>query len=177
MPEGAAVPAERALTAPLLPPAAWPAGLAMPQPPPAAPRCRRLRDAQQRARTAAALTAAPDADRSRPLLEPSRAEPSPSGAAHSGSGRRAPRPAPPGWPTDGGPERSASPRMPTSSLPRPAPHPGVTAGGARPPLGPRPAAVRSRCARSRALCPSLSLEGTAGLRKPGCLNGAMSQIE
>lgn len=26
MPEGAAVPAERALTAPLLPPAAWPAG-------------------------------------------------------------------------------------------------------------------------------------------------------
>lgn len=107
----------------------------------------------------------------------SRAEPSPSGAAHSGSGRRAPRPAPPGWPTDGGPERSASPRMPTSSLPRPAPHPGVTAGGARPPLGPRPAAVRSRCARSRALCPSLSLEGTAGLRKPGCLNGAVSQIE
>lgn len=93
MPEGAAVPAERALTAPLLPPAAWPAGLAMPQPPPAAPRCRRLRDAQQRARTAAALTAAPDADRSRPLLEPSRVRAEPRTQVAADERRAPPRPA------------------------------------------------------------------------------------
>lgn len=120
VPEGAAVPAERALTAPLLPPAAWPAGLAMPQPPPAAPRCRRLRDAQQRARTAAALTAAPDADRSRPLLEPSRVRAEPRTQVAADERRAPPRPAGPRM--EG---RSAQPHRacppPPFRVPRPTP--------------------------------------------------------
>lgn len=95
-------------------------GPAMPQPPPAAPRCRRLRDAQQRARTAAALTAAPDADRSRTLLEPSRVRAEPRTQVAADERRAPPRPAGPRM--EG---RSAQPHRacppPPFRVPRPTP--------------------------------------------------------